>query len=256
VSALVVTHRPEYVDSVLTMIEQQSYPELEVVLCLHGTELPPPLADRVRGSRLPVELVTADRGLSFGEVMGTATGRASGSLVTKLDDDDRYGPEHVWDLVVARAYSRATMVGKAAEFVHVEQLQSTIRRETMPPEVYGDPVAGGTMLIGRGELEELGGWRPVPRSIDRGMLDRLLRAGAAIYRTHPFGYLYERRSTGHTWNVDLEYLLRGVRTQWPGRLSHPEFGTGPEQQQAPEPDVEPEPVTDRAPGPARRPARR
>lgn len=225
VSALVVTHRPEYVASVLTMIERQTYPDLEVVLGLHGTELPPELGDRVRRSRLPVEVFTADRGLSFGEVLGQATGRARGSLVTKLDDDDWYGPEHVWDLVVARAYSRATMVGKAAEFVHVEPLAATIRRETMAPEVYGDPVAGGTMLIGRGELEELGGWRPVPRSVDRGMLDRLLQAGAAIYRTHPFGYLYERRASGHTWNVDLEYLLRGVKAQWPGRLCHPEFGT-------------------------------
>jgi hypothetical protein len=225
VSALLVTHRPDYVDRVLAMLERQSYPELEVVLCLHGAEPPPELRERAAGSDLPVELVAADRDLCFGEVLGQATARARGSLVTKLDDDDWYGPEHIWDLVVARAYSRATMVGKAAEFVHVEPLDATIRRETMAPEVYGDPVAGGTMLIGRGELEELGGWRPVPRSVDRGMLDRLLRAGGTIYRTHPFGYLYERRASGHTWNVDLEYLLRGVKTQWPGRLRHPEFGT-------------------------------
>ena len=39
---------------------------------------------------------------------------------TKVDDDDRYGPEHIWDLVLARQFSGATVVGKGAEFVYLE----------------------------------------------------------------------------------------------------------------------------------------
>jgi hypothetical protein len=81
------------------------------------------------------------------------------------------------------------------------------------------------MLIARGELEELGGWRPVPRSVDRGLLDRLTRAGAMIYRTHPLGYLYHRRSQGHTWQADDDFFLRNARQRWDGVPKHAEFGT-------------------------------
>ena len=163
--------------------------------------------------------------VSFGVALGLATARASGSLVTKVDDDDTYGPEHVWDLVLARGFSGATLVGKGIEFVYLEDADVTVRRRSGQPETYTDAVAGGTMLIARSELEELGGWRPVPRSVDRGLLDRVNRSGAPIYRTHPLGYLYHRRAAGHTWAADDEFFLRGVRQRWPGLPRLAEFGT-------------------------------
>lgn len=225
VSAILVTRRPDYIRDAVRYIAAQSYPELEIVLCLHGIELDPAMRAELAGCGRPVEVFTAPAGLSFGEVMGGATARARGSLVTKFDDDDVYGPEHVWDLVLAREYSGAVLVGKAAEFVYLQMLGVTVRRRTLPPESYGPPVAGGTMLMGRGDLEAVGGWRPVPRSVDRGLMDRVLRAGGLIYRTHPLGYLYERRTEGHTWDAGLDYFLRRSGQQWDGFPRHREFGT-------------------------------
>jgi hypothetical protein len=225
VSAVLVTRRAEYIPEVIRYIAAQTYPELEIVLCLHGIELDAGLRERVFGCGRPVEIFTASTELSFGEVMGAATARARGSLVTKFDDDDVYGPEHVWDLVLAREYSGATLVGKAAEFVYLQALGVTVRRQAVRPETYGPPVAGGTMLMSRGDLEDIGGWRPVPRSVDRGLMDRVLRAGGLIYRTHPLGYLYERRASGHTWDAGLDYFLRRSGQQWHEFPRHPEFGT-------------------------------
>ena len=37
------------------------------------------------------------------------------------------------------------------------------------------------------------------------------RAGAAIYRTHGLGYLLRRNASGHTWQVDEDYLLDPAR---------------------------------------------
>ncbi|HEY0700672.1 MAG TPA: hypothetical protein VGD43_23055, partial [Micromonospora sp.] len=225
VSAVLVTRRPEYILEAVRQIAAQSYPELEIVLCLHGIGLDADLRARVEECGRPVQVFTAGGDLFFGEVMGAATARARGSLVTKFDDDDVYGPEHVWDLVLAREYSGATLVGKAAEFVYLQALGVTVRRRAVPPEAYGPPVAGGTMLMSRGDLEDIGGWRPVPRSVDRGLMDRVLRAGGLIYRTHPLGYLYERRAAGHTWDAGLDYFLRRSGQQWHGFPRHPEFGT-------------------------------
>lgn len=227
VSAVLVTRRPEYLPDVVRQLAEQTYPELEIVLCLHGIELAADVRARLAECGRPIQIFSAPAGFSFGEVMGAATARARGSLVTKVDDDDVYGPEHVWDLVLAREFSGAMLVGKAAEFVVLQTLGVTVRRAAVPPEAYGAPVAGGTMLMARGDLEAIGGWRPVPRSVDRGLMDRVLRAGGLIYRTHPLGYLYERRATGHTWDAGLDYFLRRAGQQWDGVPRHREFGTVP-----------------------------
>jgi hypothetical protein len=225
VSALLVTKRLQHVIEAVDAIEAQTYPNLEIVLCLHGVELPSEVRARVARSRRPIEIMTLPPEVGFGEAIGAATARARGSLVTKFDDDDTYGPEHVWDLVLARHYSGATMVGKGAEFVYLQTLDTTVRRDVGVAEEFVSVVAGGTMLISRGDLEQVGGWRPVPRSIDRGLIDRVRRAGGLIYRTHPLGYVYQRRSDGHTWDPGLEYFLRGAGMQWSGLPRHREFGT-------------------------------
>lgn len=225
VSALLVTRRLSHVATALAAIEAQSYPALEIVLCLHGVAPTPGLRSRLADCTRPVQVHEVPATQSFGAALGTATARARGSLVTKFDDDDTYGPEHVWDLVLARVHSGATLVGKAAEFVYLAALDTTVRRDAGAPESFTTAVAGGTMLIGRGDLEEVGGWRPVPRSVDRGLIDRVRRAGGLVYRTHPLGYVYHRRRTGHTWDPGLEYFLRGGGTQWSGLPRHREFGT-------------------------------
>lgn len=225
VSAILVTRRPEYISDAVAYLARQTYPELEIVLCLHGIDLDVRTRSDLAECGRPIQVFTVPAAFSFGEVMGAATAQARGSLVTKVDDDDVYGPEHVWDLVLAREFSGATLVGKAAEFVYLQTLGVTVRRRAVPPETYGPPVAGGTMLIGRGDLEAIGGWRPVPRSVDRGLMDRVTRAGGLVYRTHPLGYLYERRADGHTWDAGLDYFLHRSGQQWHGLPRHREFGT-------------------------------
>ncbi|MGW0435156.1 glycosyltransferase [Micromonospora sp. NPDC003197] len=216
VSVVLATRRPEMMTATLEAIIAQTYPELEIILCLHGVELPAGLRIRLAESGRPFEIVSVPETVSFGEALGLATRRAQGSLVTKFDDDDTYSTEHVWDLVLARHYSGATLVGKGSEFVHLETLGVTVRRAVGVPETDCEAVAGGTMLIAKGDLEAVGGWRPVPRSVDYGLLDRLRRAGATIYRTHSLGYIYHRRATGHTWDPGQQYFLDATFERWPG----------------------------------------
>ena len=128
VSALLATRRPENLPAILRAMLAQSYPNLEIVLCLHGIELPVECATLLAGCGRPYEVVPVPETEIFGAALGLASARASGSLLTKFDDDDTYGPDHVWDLVLARHYSGATLVGKGAEFVYLEDNDLTIRR--------------------------------------------------------------------------------------------------------------------------------
>ncbi|GAA1895020.1 glycosyltransferase [Asanoa iriomotensis] len=224
VSAILMTRRPELLVPVLDALEKQSYPELEIVVGLHGCPPPSALAAWVSRCARPVQVVEVPAGVDFGTGLGIVTARSHGSLVTKVDDDDTYGPEHVWDLVLARHYSGATMVGKGAEFVHLEERAETIRRRFGNAESYAESVAGGTILIGRGDLENAGGWRPVPRSVDLGVITRVKADGGLIYRTHPFGYVYHRRAKGHTWDPGQQYFLDQALRTWPGLPPYGEFG--------------------------------
>jgi hypothetical protein len=224
VTALLVTRRPALVAEALRSMELQTYPQLEVVLVLHGAAARPSLRRRVAGSPLPVELVVVPAVATLGEALGVATARARGSLITKVDDDDVYGPEHIWDLIVGRAVSGATVVGKPAQFVLLEQRGVTVRRDRPSADVFGRVVAGGTILMSRGDLEAMGGWRPVPSGVDRALLDRVLHAGGTIYQTWPFGFIYRRHGMAHTWDVADDYFLRGVTQTWQGIPDLPEFG--------------------------------
>ncbi|MET0771973.1 MAG: hypothetical protein ABWZ82_02725 [Candidatus Limnocylindrales bacterium] len=223
VSALLVTRRPAQALSVLRVIERQSYPDLEVVLAIHGVPHDPDLERAVAESERPIETVMVPPEATLGEALGIATARARGSLVIKFDDDDLYSLEHVWDLVVGRAISGATVIGKASQLVWLEATGVLVRRERPLPNVYGRVVGGGTILVGRGDLEAMGGWRPVRSGVDRGLLDRTLQAGGSIYQQWPFGFIYVRHGEAHTWDVGDDYFLRGVSQRWDGIPDLPEF---------------------------------
>jgi hypothetical protein len=213
VSAILATRRPELLGPALAMLAAQTYPNLEIVLCLHGVAAPPGLTAALAGR--PHQIVEVPAEVSFGTALGLATARAGGTLVTKVDDDDTYGPEHLWDLVLARHYSGATLVGKGSELVFLESRGTVVRRRSGVPEAFGEMVSGGTMLLAKGDVTAVGGWRPVPRSVDLGLIQRLVRAGGTIYRTHPLGYVYHRRATGHTWDPGEDYFLRNAGATWP-----------------------------------------
>ena len=199
VTALLVTRRPGFAALALRMLRDQTYPRLDIIIGLHGVSTGPGLTRVAADMRVPVDVMELPAAMTLGEVLGVVTERARGTFVTKVDDDDIYGPEHIWDLVIARALSGATVVGKGGEFVLLDQLGITVRRVSMASDAFNRVVAGGTMMMPRGELEALGGWRPVRSGVDRAFLDRVLHGGGTIYRTWPTGFIYRRHGKGHTW---------------------------------------------------------
>lgn len=219
VSVVLSTMRPDLLAPIVARVAAFDYPHVQLVVGVHG-DVDPALAEKALRAHAPgLDHVVLHRSadVAFGAVLGDLSARADGALITKIDDDDDYGPQHLWDLVLARDFSGAQVVGKPPEFVYLEALDITVRRSGYRVERYGPFVAGGTMLISRADLDSVGGWRPVPRSVDRGLLDRVHRDGGLVYSTHGLGYLYVRHSAGHTWDPGLDHFLTKNVAQWPGR---------------------------------------
>jgi hypothetical protein len=234
VSAVLASRRPDKLASALAQLGRQSWDAMEVVLVLHGfgSELP-----EVRHALAKYPGVVTVRSVPsdtvFGDVLNAGVRAAGGDLITKIDDDDWYGEHHIRDLVHAREFSAATLVGCQVEFVYLETLDITTRR---PPagEQYSDHVAGGTMMIGKEDLRELGGWRPVHRAVDRCLLQSVQSAGGLIYRSHGQNYLMHRYSEadshgGHTWNPEDSVFLQSVAEQWDGFRPPPQIDVGGEE---------------------------
>ncbi|MFE1168826.1 glycosyltransferase [Nocardiopsis sp. NPDC058789] len=236
VSVVLCTRRPEMVGFALRQVARQRGVDVEVVLALHGFAVDAPgvaaaIAEYRRGGRsLLVWEPPGD--LVFGSVLNGAIARASGTLVAKMDDDDWYGPDHLSDLVLARRYSGAELVGCAAEFHHLEHLGLTVRR-LVPSEVFAQHVTGASILTDRTTLEEVGGFRPLRVDEDAGLLDDVRDAGGSTYRIHGLGCVIRRRGTGHTWSETSGYFLREPLRQWRGWRPSALLESSPEDAPAP-----------------------
>ena len=113
VSVVMATRRPDLLEHALGQVARQRGVEPARAGArparLRARPRPGP-----RGSpRAPstVQVVPQPDDAVFGDVLHAAAGAASGDVVLKMDDDDWYAPDVVADLLLARGYSGAELVG-------------------------------------------------------------------------------------------------------------------------------------------------
>jgi hypothetical protein len=212
VSVVMATRRPGMLDHAIAQVtRQRGVPDLQLVLATHGFEADP----------AGVTLVPMPADAVFGDVLNAGVDAADGELVLKMDDDDWYSPDFVADLLRAAVYSGADLVGVPDDLYYLEDRDLTLSLGHRS-EAFRGFVAGGSMLLDRATLQAAGGFRPVPRHVDAGLIADVRATGGTVYRTHGLGYVMRRAASGHTWDADLDDLVaRSVQT-WtgfqPGRL--------------------------------------
>ena len=219
VTVMLCTRRPELIGFALAQVARQRGVRFELVLALHGftadlPEVRSALRDfTARGLHVAVHEAPADQ--VFGAVLNDAVDRACGTVIAKWDDDDWYGPDHLADMLMARRYASADLVGITQDLVYLQELDLTVWRSYQTEKPSPD-VVGSTIVIDRSVLVDIGGFRPLPRAIDSQLLLAVRRSGGRIYRTHGLGYLLRRAGEGHTWSADMGYFLRRNSRQWSG----------------------------------------
>jgi hypothetical protein len=218
VSIVLATRRPENLEFALAQVaKQRGVARLELVLAPHGFDADPVRVQELVGAGVVSRVLAQPGTTPFGDVLAAAAGAASGDVVLKMDDDDWYAADAIADLLLARAYSGAELVGMPAEFHYLAPRRMTVKRGHAS-ELYARFVAGGTLMVDRELLREVGSFRSVRKFVDAQLLAAVHAAGAAVYRTHGLGYLLRRNAEGHTWEVDMDYLLDPARVAatWAG----------------------------------------
>lgn len=242
VSVLLCTRRPDMVGFALRQIARQRDVDFEVVLGAHGfgmdLEVVREAVAAFRATGRHLVMYEAEPELPLGVALNNAASRASGDVFTKMDDDDWYGPYHLSDLLLARQYSGAEVVGNGVEYIYLESLDLTVRR-AMTSECLTRRIGGGTITLDRRIWEEIGGFRPTLRAVDTHLMLALRLLGGRIYRTHTLNYVLRRTGGGHTWTVGTGYFLKpnAVR-QLPGWQPSALLETDPQDRPVPTPEVE------------------
>jgi hypothetical protein len=171
----------------------------------------------VKGTLARIRHVTLEvpSEISFGSALAMASRIASGDLLAKMDDDDLYSPHHVEDLVLGSMLSGADLVGKAAEFVYLEDDDATVHRFTVGGYSESRTIAGGALAVTSDAYRLAGGWRDVPRHVDQALIEDVIASGGRVFRTHGFGYVLVRHGD-HTWSQEDRTFLDQAGDKWSG----------------------------------------
>ncbi|MFZ0529089.1 MAG: hypothetical protein WAL91_00960 [Propionicimonas sp.] len=206
ISVILSCQRPNLLERVLEQLAASDHPHLEVVVGCHGFPAPARESFPEHLQAVLGPILEFGPEVIFGDVLARLSAAASGDFLSKVDDDDFYGPSHLSDLLTAWTYSEAQLVGKKLALVHFERTDTTVVRKFFL-EGYRWDVAGGASLIGRHDLAAIGGWRSQRRAVDRGLQTRLEDAGGLRYACSGPGYVHTRHAEGHTWSVSDRYFL-------------------------------------------------
>jgi hypothetical protein len=205
IALLLATRRPELLPAVCEDLARQRRDGLELLVAVHGdAELP----GQLPLTPAAVVRVAADRPL--GEVLNALLDRTAAPYLAKIDDDDRYGPNHLLDLEVAMSYSGAELVGKRRHGVHDVSSGTLTMPDGPAEERWEDHLPGATMLV-RGEVLRALRWRHVPNGVDTELVRAVHLAGGAAYSTHRFGFVRTRHGD-HTYAAGRRSFVGGQVT--------------------------------------------
>ncbi|WP_051427411.1 glycosyltransferase [Arthrobacter sp. H20] len=217
-SVIVSTIRPHQLDHVFRTVSCQLGVSLELVLLTHGFIVPTSELDDLR-RRYHLEaltVLTAPASQSLGECLNDCVAAATGEILTKMDDDDFYGPHYLLDQLHALDYSGAEVVGKQAHYMYVQRYNATVLRFAHKEHRFTNMVMGPT-LMAAGDVFRRFRFEQRTRGEDTAFLEAVIAASGSVYSADKFNYYQQRSGSGHTWQVSDQEILTNADITFFGR---------------------------------------
>jgi glycosyltransferase involved in cell wall biosynthesis len=232
VSVVIATVRPNDLENILVQLINQTLPTFEVLFGLHDIELNAKhksLIKKLAARKVNVITEKFSKNKTLGEILTSLCEKSSGEYISKMDDDDYYGPEHLRDLVDTALDTKAEVVGRAMNYVYLEPLSLSVRRFSpngiQAVELWSDWVCGGTIFVKRDAAMNAGYFGTGTTAVDKYLLSHVSANGGKIYRTFGAGYIYRRSFTAHTYITNYSKYLNNANEQRVGIWADPIFGT-------------------------------
>jgi spore maturation protein CgeB len=222
VSALVSTIRPHQLEHVFRTIGAQRGVEVELVLLTHGFT---PNKTEIRTLQekynvMNLVLLREPETTSLGGCLNVCVRAANHAVLTKMDDDDYYGPNYLADQLHALTYSGADVVGKLAHFMYIASRNAAVFRFDHMEHRFSHMVMGPTIMANR-EVFQQHPFGDLSRGEDTEFLKAIAESGGRIYSSDRYNYYQHRGGSGHTWTAsDDELLASGEIQFWGNPTEH------------------------------------
>jgi hypothetical protein len=207
ISILLATKRPDYIEHALQSVTSQNWENKELLLLLHGPENfdLPHIQQLTNQLPYPTHIIPCPDAWTLGDCLNTGLDHATGTYITKMDDDDHYGPNHLTDLTTAHTYSNADITGKWGNITYLEKENLTIDWHADKQEAFVTHIPGATMLMKRSLLSRYRLSR-VSQGEDSLLFRSVSRDGGDLYSTHRFNFVRVRHGDHSFARSNAEFL--------------------------------------------------
>lgn len=200
VSIITCTNRPRYLDNVFENYNRQSYKDKELIIILNNNKMN--LKDlKLKAKEFPnVSIFQIDEKKSLGYCLNFGVNKANYGIIAKMDDDDYYGPNYLFQAVSALRY--ADVVGKYCTYVYFEDSKTLAIRNPKRENRYVYRLEGPTLVF-RKEVFNKIKFHDKSLGEDIQFCRDCLKNGIKLYATDKNNYVYIRHSSKdkHTWNI-------------------------------------------------------
>ncbi|RMH41961.1 MAG: methyltransferase domain-containing protein [Deltaproteobacteria bacterium] len=212
VTILAPTQRPDRLDNLVANIRRQIHRPIEVIVLLNHRGFDRQAVEK-RFATLPnVQIHELPEELTLAECLNFGVDHASGEWIAKFDDDDLYGPHFLSDLLLARSYTDAPVLGKRSFFAYLENSDCMAMRFPGNSHRHVDFVHGATLVVRRDVFDQFR-FTPVRQGTDTLFLRACRQAGLRVYSADPYNFIHVRHGDvqQHTWRISEKEFLSKCR---------------------------------------------
>ena len=210
ISVVTPTNRKENLPSYIETLNSQKYVKLDVVVVTHGFKLSVQEEEKLKSNfQHNLTIINKEQEISLGMCLNSAIELTQYDVIAKVDDDDYYYKNYLFDQWLAIQYSGAEIVGKSASFYYFERDDIFILRRINEHSKFCDHIMGATIMSKSSVMKNYM-FSDLPRAVDTDYINRVKDNGGKIYATHPYEMCVFRahNQSKHTWVVDDISLFR------------------------------------------------
>lgn len=201
VSIIVATAKLKYIDNIFSNYARLIYPDTELIIILNKNKLNINDYSMKSIGIKNVRIFQLDESCTLGECLNYGIEQARYDYISKMDDDDYYGPNYLTDLMNVFKYTDAKVTAKVSRFIFFEHINVLgIFLPNYENKFVSSDVAGGTLTFKKEVFNKVR-FRNMNCAEDREFCLDCHSAGIKVYSADKYNYIYIRHNDlkQHTW---------------------------------------------------------
>lgn len=214
ISVITPTARDKFIDNIRQNYAGQLYQDRELLIILNNSRLNQQAWQKHFNQIPGIRVFQLGESTTLGECLNFGISQARGDYISKMDDDDFYGPYYLTDQLHYLTTTEADVTGKLGRFIYFEESQSLRFCHANECLHYVNGVKGATFLVKRAVFNQLS-FPGRNQAEDTFFIQGCRRIGFKFYAGDPFNYVQIRMTNkkNHTWQLNDQDLSQRNRCQ-------------------------------------------